>query len=193
MLETTDLDCKYASLYSPMAFINLQFLLLIWFWLSTSWTLQVCICSTFLVLEFHPGLKHTAVPMTTKPEEDGNEAWTCYGRQSLPLLPALVGNRTVGGYNAPTSGQQLEALSCNQTKGFIWMGLEETKEEKMRYHRAYEKDICLVNVWICSKECLVLGSWAGWCIGKRIEFDAFYDLDSLVWSCHSPPFAFFLN
>ena len=29
VLETTDLDCKYANLYSPMAFMNLQFLLLI--------------------------------------------------------------------------------------------------------------------------------------------------------------------
>ena len=32
--------------------MNLQFLLLIWFWLSTSWALQVCICYTFLVLGF---------------------------------------------------------------------------------------------------------------------------------------------
>ena len=41
--------------------------------------------------------KHTAVPMTTKPEEDGNEAWTRYGRESLPSRLALIGNRTVGG------------------------------------------------------------------------------------------------
>lgn len=111
------------------------------------------------------------------------------GRELLPLQLALIGNRTVGGCNAPTSGQQLEALSCHQTKGLLWTGLEHTKEERMRFHRAYEKDICLVNVWMCSKECLIQGSWTRWCIGKRIEFDAFCDLNSLVWSCHSLPFA----
>lgn len=50
--------------------------------------------------------------------------------EELPSQPALIGNRTVGSFNTPTLGQQLEALGCHKSKELIWTGLAKSKEGK---------------------------------------------------------------